>query len=119
MNVDNIKPDEKDLMRARNMSYRGNSFYGSGAPFASKAQSMAKLIKDKKKLVRRSKAVVAIWGIGTHTGFIAGKPVSENVWQPFKEALIRHGFSDRDILSIAEYEDENPLGSLGLEDILF
>ena len=119
MNVARIVPVEKDLMRARNMSYRGSSFYGSGAPFASKAVSMAKLIKDKTKLVRRSKAIVAIWGTGTHTGFVAGKPVSENVWTPFKEALRRHGFTDGEILSIAEYEHPNLFDAMGLEDLLF
>lgn len=91
--VDKIVPDEKDIMRAENLSFRHHSFYGSGAPFGSEASKMAKVIKDPYKLVRRAKAVINRWGTRDYTGYSAGVPKRENVWIPFREALINMGFS--------------------------
>jgi hypothetical protein len=61
-----IEPQIKDYERARAMDFYKhgmiNWFYGSGAPIQSLAEKQAKLIKDPVKLVRRAKAVAAIWG---------------------------------------------------------
>ena len=116
MNISKIEPEKKDMDRARNLAWRGRTFYGNGAPFASKAISMSKLIKDKAKLVRRAKAVAAVWGTTTYIGYSAGKPVEENVWDPFAKALEDMGFTYSEITEISKYDnDEDVAASLGLD----
>ena len=117
LDLSKIVPDKKDLMRARELSQRGRTFYGNGAPFESKATSMAKLITDRMKLIRRAKAVAAIWGIRDHFGYSAGKPIKENPWNPFAIRLQEFGFTYMEIKEISEYEHPDPIEQLGLEDM--
>ena len=79
MNVDNIIPDPKDISRSIKLSKNGST------PSAGKAASMAKLIKDRDKLVRRAKAVATVWGTRDYD--------SGNAWDPFALALEKMGFS--------------------------
>ena len=105
IDVDSIVPLQKDRDRADGLSHQGNSWYGNGAPFSGEASKMAKLIRDKEKLVRRAKAVVARWGTRDHTGYSGGQPITENVWKPFEEALRNAGFSREEIDSISNYRE--------------
>ena len=91
-----IKPDNKDYERALGLA----SDYDDAVPSTAKSSKMSKLIKDPLKLVRRSKAVVGIWGTDDHEG----KDVDENVWLPFKRALIAMGFNPDQIDEISEFE---------------
>lgn len=116
MHIDHIIPDKKDLKRARELSMRGKTFYGNGAPFESKARSMAKLIKDRAKLIRRAKAVAAIWGTRDYTGYCAGQPVKENPWEPFAIRLEEFGLTYLEITKISKYEHDDPIEAVGLED---
>lgn len=53
----------KDIERAENLNWRGNTFHPMGGDIAiSKAKSMAKLIKDPTKLLGRLEAVSDRWG---------------------------------------------------------
>ena len=105
IDVDSIRPEAKDRQRARGLSFQGSTFYGNHAPFTGQASKMAKLIKDKEKLVRRAKAVVVIWGTGDHTGYDGGKPIIENPWKPFEEALKDAGFTREEINKISRYRE--------------
>ena len=67
---------------------------------------MAKTIKNVEKLIRRSKAVVAVWGTRDHYGYSRGVELKQNVWLPFKEALNKKRISRDDILKISKYRDE-------------
>jgi len=62
---------------------------------------MSKLIKDPLKLVRRSKAVVVVWGTEDYYNDNDG---TENVWLPFKRALVAMGFNPDQIDEISEFE---------------
>lgn len=117
IDISRIIPDDKDFKRARELSQRGKTFYGNGAPFESKARSMAKLIKDRNKLIRRAKAIAAVWGIRDHIGYDAGEPVKENPWNPFAKRLEEFGFTYTQIREISEYEHEDPFQQLGLQDL--
>ena len=107
LDVDKIVPDAKDLERAKGLSMRGSSFYGNNSPFTSEATKMAKLIRDKEKLVRRAKAVVATWGTRDYIGLSNGGKTQtrENVWKPFAEALLNMGFSYAEVNKISQYYD--------------
>jgi hypothetical protein len=105
--VDEIIPDEKDYQRANGLDQQGKTFYGNGAPFTSSASKMAKLIKDKEKLVRRAKAVAATWGTRDYTGYSSGKPITENPWKPFADALEANGFTKEEIYLISRYRDDD------------
>jgi len=100
-----IEPQTKDYHRALEMDFykhgMRNWFYGNGSPIQSLAEKQSKLIKDPVKLVRRAKAVVAVWGTRDYHGYASGVPQKENVWVPFKQALIGMGFNG---LQIAEIE---------------
>ena len=118
LQVTSIEPQRKDYERALEMDFyksgMRNWFYGNGAPIQSLAEKQSKLIKDPVKLVRRAKAVVAIWGTRDYHGGVGGGNWKvENVWTPFKKALMGMGF---DGLQIAEIErhhvDEDFLRSL-------
>lgn len=88
--VDKINPEEKDYVRALDLD-RG------GEPDLGKASRMAKAITDPAKLVRRSKAVVGIWG-------------TESAWTFFKLELKITGFTEEEIAKISEFEiDEDNL----------
>ena len=105
--LDRLVPEQKDLDRVEDFSfyksgYR-NWFYGNGAPITGNAAKMAKLIRDRDKLVRRAKAVIVRWGTGDYHGYASGRPVLENVWKPFKKALENAGFTRDEIRHIESY----------------
>lgn len=102
INVSLINPEVKDYERAANFSYTDDAI-----PQASKAERMSKSIKDPLKLVRRSKAVVGVWGTDDYYNENDGV---ENPWIPFKRALIDMGFTPDQIEEISEFEiDEENL----------
>jgi hypothetical protein len=108
LNVTLIEPQTKDYRRALEMDfykhgYR-NWFYGNGAPIQSLAEKQSKLIKDPVKLVRRAKAVAAVWGTRSYSGYVGGIPKEENVWTPFKRALESMGFTYSQIAEIGRHE---------------
>lgn len=103
--IANLAPTQKDIDRVEDFAFfkRGyrNWFYGNGAPIASNASKMAKLISDPEKLVRRARAVVQRWGTEPHYGLAAGRPVLEDVWTPFRNRLVELGFSREQIREIS------------------
>ncbi len=100
--IASVKPENKDYERALGLA----SDYDDAVPSTPKAMKMSKLIKDPLKLVRRSKAVVGIWGTEDHEG----KAFDENVWFPFKKALTDMGFTEDQIRDIENFEiDEENL----------
>ena len=107
MNINQIIPEVKDYQRAKAMDFykRGwrNWFYGNGAPIQSLAEKQAKLIKDPTKLVRRAKAVAAVWGTHDYSGYSNGVAKIENVWQPFRRALVEMGFTRDEIECISQH----------------
>lgn len=107
MDVSNIRPEIKDYRRAKEMDFyksgMRNWFYGNGAPIQSLAEKQAKLIKDPAKLVRRAKAVAAVWGTRDYHGYSAGVPKRENPWEPFRRALVEMGFWGTQIDEIAQH----------------
>lgn len=106
-------PERKDLARAKSMDWYvhgwRNWFYGTGAPIQSLAEKQAKLIKDPVKLVRRAKAVAAVWGTRDYTGYKAGVPHTENAWRPFERALREAGFTGDQIADISRHSVEQSL----------
>ena len=107
MNITNIQPETKDYRRAKAMDWYKhgwrNWFYGNGAPIQSLAEKQAKLITDPVKLVRRAKAVAAVWGTGDYHGYSDGVQKIENVWEPFRRALTRMGFNVAQIYEISQH----------------
>ncbi len=97
-----IKPTEKDLRMVKdNLSWNGNSFYGSGAPFSTQARKLAKSMKTQKNLIRKAKAVIQIWGTKDYQGGIGGGEwVTENAWKPFLDKLKEMNFSQKQINEI-------------------
>ena len=112
LNVSLIEPQTKDYHRALEMDFyksgNRNWFYGNGAPIQSLAEKQSKLIKDPVKLVRRAKAVAAVWGTRDYHGYANGEPRRENVWEPFRRALVEMGFTGTsiDIISDHRVSDE-------------
>jgi hypothetical protein len=110
LDIDTIKPDKKDVERADGLNFQGKTFKGNNEPFAGEASKMAKLIKDPTKLVRRSKAVVAMYGTekydpyGGRAGHFTGSQRKE-VWAPFADALENMGFTRDQIKKIEAYRD--------------
>ena len=108
LNVTLIEPQKKDYERVINFDWDTTfgkaRFYGSGAPFSHNAEKMSKLIKDPVKLVRRAKAVAAVWGTRSYSGYVGGIPKEENVWTPFKRALESMGFTYSQIAEIGRHE---------------
>lgn len=109
LNVSQIQPENKDYLRALEMDFyksgMRNWFYGNGAPIQSLAEKQSKLIKDPVKLVRRAKAVAAVWGTRDyHGGTGGGNWKVENVWIPFERALRGMGFSGVQIQEISRHE---------------
>ena len=98
-----VKPEAKDYERALAFAYENDT----DTPQTSKAEKMSKLIKDPLKLVRRSKAVVGIWGT---EDYLNDNDDVENVWVPFRKALVAMGFNPDQIQGISEFEiDEENL----------
>lgn len=101
IDVNKIQPTQKDFDRAEDLkftqSYVGaykSTFHGSGSPWTREAEKMAKLITDPIKLVRRAKAVLAVYGLRYEDD-------SETaVWGPFKYRLIKLGFTNTQINDI-------------------
>lgn len=108
LNVSQIQPESKDYLRALEMDFykhgMRNWFYGNGSPIQSLAEKQSKLIKDPVKLVRRAKAVAAVWGTRDYAGYSAGVPRTENVWVPFERALRGMGFTGAQIQEIGRHE---------------
>lgn len=112
MNIDVslILPEIKDYKRVLDFDWDTTMgrrrFYGSGAPYSHNAEKMSKLIKDPVKLVRRAKAVAAVWGTRDyHGGTGGGNWKTENVWKPFEKALRSIGFSREQIDSISRHRE--------------
>ena len=107
MNINQIIPEVKDYQRAKQMDWYKhgwrNWFYGNGAPIQSLAEKQAKLIKDHTKLVRRAKAVAAVWGTRDYSGYSSGIARIENVWTPFRRALVEMGFTRDEIECISQH----------------
>jgi hypothetical protein len=70
---------------------------------------ITKNITDKEKLVRRAKAVVSRWGTQDYTGFSGGKPIIENVWKPFADALHKAGFTNAEIYKISQFKAQDDI----------
>jgi hypothetical protein len=108
INVSQISPQLKDYERALEMDFykhgMRNWFYGNGSPIQSLAEKQSKLIKDPIKLVRRAKAVAAVWGTRDYHGYSAGVPKEENVWKPFERALRSMGFDGNQIAEIGRFQ---------------
>ena len=120
--VSDIKPEAKDIKRARDLANLRGKSHDEDAPFSSNASKMAKLIKDKEKLVRRAKAIAGVWGIRDYEVEIKNKngftrKVKENVWTPFAIALDEAGISITEIFDIARYEHDDPTEVLGIDDL--
>jgi hypothetical protein len=104
INLDNVVPDKKDYERARGLRWSGSSFYGNHAPFGHQVKKMTKSIKDPYKLIRRSKAVLAVYGTQTTGGMSNGKVVDEiNSWNEFRDALYSMGFNAAQIGKLASW----------------
>jgi catechol-2,3-dioxygenase len=108
LNVTLIEPQRKDYERVIGFDWdttMGRArFYGNGSPFSHNAEKMSKLIKDPVKLVRRAKAVAAVWGTGDYHGGIGGGNWKvENVWTPFERALRSMGFDYAQIVEIGRH----------------
>jgi hypothetical protein len=105
MNIKTINPTEKDFERAKGLEFRKQfgriTFHGNSAPWQCEAEKMAKLIKNPEKLIRRAKAIVATWGTGI---IYSGDGESQNVWEPFKNALKNLGFNNSEIREISIYK---------------
>ena len=97
--VDSIFPDSKDMKRARDMAKLPKGI-DAGGPLQNKANPQAKAIQNSIKLIRRSKAVVKIWGTGEHDTI---KGLS-NPWTPFREKMIREGFTADQIKIVENYK---------------
>ena len=111
LQVTSIEPQTKDYHRALEMDFykhgMRNWFYGNGSPIQSLAEKQSKLIKDPVKLVRRAKAVAAVWGTRDYTGYSAGIPKKENVWIPFRHALISMGFTGEQVNVIGDHRKDD------------
>jgi hypothetical protein len=106
MDVNKIKPEPKDNMRAEGlMVMRGKSKVDK-SPFRSNASKMAKLITDPFKLVRRAKAVSSLYGYGDYFPVKPGKTIDQdaNVFAPFAERLEEMGFNRQQIDDIAGWK---------------
>lgn len=115
--IDEINPDIKDMDRATDFDFyksgSRNWFHGNGAPITSLASKQAKLITNEKKLVRRAKATILIWG---YRDYDCGG-VIENVWKPFEEALFKMGFSREAVQAIKEYKPIDDLTLSALNEL--
>ncbi len=100
-NIGSIEPESKDYDRAVGLASSRDEY----VPDTGKALRMANSIKDPYKLVRRSKAIVGVWGTDTYEG----RTWQENVWIPFKNALDKMGFTEPEIDEISRFEIDESL----------
>ena len=106
-----VEPEDKDLSRARGLSNDLNL----SIPDMGKVNKMVKLIKDKAKLVRRAKAVAALWGTRDYYGTDG---IRANAWEPFAESLLNNGFKLSEIFDMGRYEHPDAIKVIGLDDLL-
>ena len=99
INVSDIYPERKDLMRARDMAKLPKGI-DAGGPLHAKARSQAKAIQNSEKLIRRAKAVVATWGTGVHDTV---KGMS-SPWEPFRERMVLEGFRAEQVTAVETYK---------------
>lgn len=113
--ISEIEPDIKDMDRAIvfDVYKNGNNTWShkNGSPIESLARKQAKLITNEKKLVRRAKATILIWGYEDYNNSSHGL---ENVWEPFEDRLVELGFSKAKVESIKNYKpiEDDVLGAL-------
>jgi hypothetical protein len=117
MNVSAIIPEKKDIDRVLNFKNSGKRVNADDIPFVSKARPMANAITDRTKLVRRAKAVVAVWGTQDHVGKVNGREIKVNVWIPFLLRLEALGFSAMDIHTITQYFHKDFMQMSGVRDL--
>ncbi len=119
MRINLIKPESKDIQRAHGLIKSGKRTNTNGSPVTTAARKMANAITDRAKLVRRSKAVAAVWGIMDYEGERDGRKVTENIWKPFALRLEECGFGYSDITEISKYTHDKPEEVLGIEELFF
>ena len=100
LDIECIYPDAKDKKRAITLALLPKGV-DAGGPLQGKANAQAKAIQNSEKLIRRSKAVVARWGTGEHET-VKG---TSNPWTPFREKMIREGFTADQIKMVKNYTD--------------
>lgn len=83
-------PEKKDMQRAEDMLENGD-----GSNYKSLASKMAKLIKDKDKMVRRYKAI-------TYTFYkrFRGYSIYSEVTKAFEDVMLSMGFSIKELMDI-------------------
>jgi hypothetical protein len=102
INVRVIEPEAKDYERAAGLMGEYDDH-----PSYEKALRMANAIRDPFKMVRRSKAIVGVFGTEL---IVSGPPIrGANVWGPFRNALGRMGFTKEQIQIISEFEIDESL----------
>lgn len=117
--LESIIPERKDIDRALGFCKSGKRSQDPNFPYVTKAEPMAKAITDREKLVRRAKAVAAVWGIKDIEGVIDGRQVKVNVWLPFAKRLDELGFTVTQIHEISQYQHySDPLAVLGIADLI-
>jgi hypothetical protein len=99
INVTDIHPEPKDMKRAKDLAKLPKGI-DAGGPLQNKANPQAKAITNSTKLIRRAKAVIAVWGTGEHET-VKG---TSNPWIPFKEKMIREGFRAEQVDQVANYQ---------------
>ncbi len=106
LNVNDILPEHKDIMRAEGLLVLRKKTKDNGSPFRSNASKMSKLITDPYKLVRRAKAISSMYGFGDYFTLAPGKTIDQgsNVFAPFAERLEEMGFSKNQIDDIAGWK---------------
>lgn len=110
IDVDRLKPTQKDRDRADGLSFWQGSFHGNNSPWQASIDAMAKLIRDPDKMVRRAKAVVARWGTGEYDEMKYGKNGERTwdrakPWGTFKAGLRNMGFTPEQIRKIENYTE--------------
>ena len=93
IDVENVQPEEKDIMRA-------NGLFTSYGFDEGKASRMAKLIKEPMKMVRRVKAVCQVFINHRDTRYYATTPeqiksrLQSKLRYSFREPMLKLGFTD-------------------------
>ena len=106
IDVNKVRPEKKDIMRAEGLLIQRSKTKGNGSPFRSNASKMAKLITDPFKLVRRAKAISSMYGFGDYFTLPPGRTIDQdaNVFAPFAERLKELGFSKEQVNDIAGWK---------------
>ena len=116
--IKELDPDIKDMDRAVafDVYKNGNNTWshGNGSPIAKLARKQAKLITKEKKMVRRAKATILIWGYKDYYNDHGG---IENVWQPFERALYNMGFSAQKVNAIKNWKPIDDLTLAALDEL--